>query len=143
MLLETTSKKNVQFPTKSHLIINSLIQYVDPEEFCTLKIWQQIVRLSLLNFLLIIPPYNYNCLISLRQIQAFIYDASPLQFQVGIDKNCQLMLVGKPYAMSGYAVAFPKGQTELKEEMDDLILELQDDGKGYAQGLSSLTCTCT
>lgn len=141
MLLETTSKKNVQFPTKSHLIINSLIQYVDPEEFCTLKIWQQIVRLSLLNFLLIIPPYN--CLISFRQIQAFIYDASPLQFQVGIDKNCQLMLVGKPYAMSGYAVAFPKGQTELKEEMDDLILELQDDGKGYAQGLSSLTCTCT
>lgn len=141
MLLETTSKKNVQFPTKSHLIINSLIQYVDPEEFCTLKIWQQIVRLSLLNFFLIIPPYN--CLISLRQIQAFIYDASPLQFQVGIDKNCQLMLVGKPYAMSGYAVAFPKGQTELKEEMDDLILELQDDGKGYAQGLSSLTCTCT
>lgn len=141
MLLETTSKKNVQFPTKSHLIINSLIQYVDPEEFCTLKIWQQIVRLSLLNFLLIIPPYN--CLISFRQIQAFIYDASPLQFQVGIDKNCQLMLVGKPYAMSGYAVAFPKGQTELKEEMDDLILELQDDGKEYAQGLSSLTCTCT
>lgn len=63
------------------------------------------------------------------QIQAFIYDASPLQFQVGIDKNCQLMLVGKPYAMSGYAVAFPKGQTELKEEMDDLILELQDDGE--------------
>lgn len=53
------------------------------------------------------------------------------------------MLVGKPYAMSGYAVAFPKGQTELKEEMDDLILELQDDGKGYAQGLSSLTCTLT
>lgn len=39
------------------------------------------------------------------------------------------MLVGKPYAMSGYAVAFPKGQTELKEEMDDLILELQDDGE--------------
>lgn len=71
----------------------------------------------------------YHCLISLRQIQAFIYDASPLQYQVGIDKNCQLMLVGKPYAMSGYAIAFPKGQTELKEEMDDLILELQDDGK--------------
>lgn len=43
------------------------------------------------------------------------------------------MLVGKPYAMSGYAVAFPKGQTELKEEMDDLILELQDDGEDMSK----------
>ncbi|XP_062581711.1 glutamate receptor ionotropic, NMDA 2B-like isoform X2 [Saccostrea cucullata] len=62
-------------------------------------------------------------------IQAFMYDFTPLQYQVGIDKNCRLMLVGKPYAMSGYAVAFPKGQTELKEELDELILELQDDGE--------------
>ncbi|XP_056020166.1 glutamate receptor ionotropic, NMDA 2B-like isoform X2 [Ostrea edulis] len=68
-------------------------------------------------------------LLRIGEIQAFIYDATPLQYQVGIDKDCKLMLVGKPYAMSGYAVAFPKGKLEVKEEMDELILELQDDGE--------------
>lgn len=141
MLLETTSKKKCSVSNKissNNQFINSICR---SRRILYVENMVADCSYSLLNFLLIIPPYH--CLISLRQIQAFIYDASPLQFQVGIDKNCQLMLVGKPYAMSGYAVAFPKGQTELKEEMDDLILELQDDGKGYAQGLSSLTCTFT
>ncbi|KAK3091474.1 hypothetical protein FSP39_020086 [Pinctada imbricata] len=53
----------------------------------------------------------------------------PLQYQVGIDKDCKLMMVGKPNAMSGYGVAFPKGSDKLVEETNRIILDLQDNGE--------------
>ena len=62
-------------------------------------------------------------------IDAFIYDSSPLHYQVGIDKDCELMQVGKPNPMTGYGVAFPKGSEKLVDKVNEIILNLEENGK--------------
>lgn len=62
-----------------------------------------------------------------RKIQAFIYDATPLEYHAGNDDNCELKTVGEKYAMTGYGIAVPKKASYL-EEINDVILELQETG---------------
>lgn len=65
-----------------------------------------------------------------REINAFIYDATPLEYQVGIDPDCDLRTVGQSYAMTGYGVGFPQEiDSELITEVNKIILDLQEDGK--------------
>ncbi|CAC5378723.1 GRIN2B [Mytilus coruscus] len=63
-----------------------------------------------------------------QKIDAFIYDATPLEYQVGIDKDCNLITVGERYAMTGYGVGVPKG-SDLMAEINEIILELQENGE--------------
>lgn len=77
---------------------------------------------------LTIEPQNSEVNLCFRKIQAFIYDASPLSYQVGIDQDCQLKIVGNWYARTGYSIGFPKGSIELTEEVNAILLELQEDG---------------
>lgn len=68
-----------------------------------------------------------------REIDAFIYDATPLEYQVGIDKDCNLITVGERYAMTGYGVGVPRG-SDLLGEINDIILQLQENGKTFENG---------
>ena len=65
---------------------------------------------------------------SCRKIHAFIYDATVLEYKVGKDPDCDLITVGKWYAMTGYGVGFPRGSPYI-DEVNKILLELQHNGK--------------
>ena len=62
-----------------------------------------------------------------RKIQAFIYDATTLEYAVGRDEGCKLKTVGKRYAETGYGIAFPKKSRWVKK-FNKVLLKMQDDG---------------
>ncbi|XP_062614657.1 glutamate receptor ionotropic, NMDA 2B-like isoform X1 [Saccostrea cucullata] len=62
------------------------------------------------------------------KIQAFIYDATPLEYHTGNDDNCELKTVGEKYAMTGYGLAVPQ-KAKYLEEINEVILELQENGE--------------
>ncbi|XP_052268514.1 glutamate receptor ionotropic, NMDA 2B-like [Dreissena polymorpha] len=62
------------------------------------------------------------------EIHAFIYDATVLEYESGRAKECDLLTVGKWYAMTGYGVGFPKGSLVVGE-IDKIILDLQRNGE--------------
>ncbi|XP_045213754.2 glutamate receptor ionotropic, NMDA 2B-like [Mercenaria mercenaria] len=66
--------------------------------------------------------------LKIGEIHAFIYDATVLEYLAGRDKECNLITVGKWYAMTGYGVGFPKGSPYI-DEVNDIILELQNNGE--------------
>lgn len=77
------------------------------------------------------------CFLFYREINAFIYDATALVYQVGIDPKCNLRTVGQSYAMTGYGVGFPKEvDDDLVTEVNKIILDLQEDGKTQSEGYS-------
>ena len=66
----------------------------------------------------------FDCL---RELDAFIYDAVVLDYQVGKDVNCELMTVGKWASMTGYGVGFPKN-SPLVNRVNHFMLHYQQKG---------------
>ncbi|KAK7489093.1 hypothetical protein BaRGS_00019607, partial [Batillaria attramentaria] len=63
-----------------------------------------------------------------QKIQAFIYDATTLEYAVGRDDGCKLKSVGKRYAETGYGVGFPRGSRWVKK-FNKALLRMQDEGE--------------
>ncbi len=62
-----------------------------------------------------------------RDIQAFIYDATVLEYYVGRDDKCKLIVVGDWYATTGYAIGMPQDSPWL-EKINSVLLHMQDTG---------------
>ena len=62
-----------------------------------------------------------------RDLNAFIYDATVLQFLASQDKECQLKTVGKWFAMTGYGIGFPKNSRWIIP-VNKLLARYQENG---------------
>ncbi|VDM31553.1 unnamed protein product [Hydatigera taeniaeformis] len=69
-----------------------------------------------------------------EEIDAFIYDATVLEYWTSRDDGCKLKTVGNLYAMTGYGIGFPKGSRWLPK-INSRILHYQKNGKSYHQSL--------
>ncbi|KAK2138330.1 hypothetical protein NP493_8021g00002 [Ridgeia piscesae] len=61
------------------------------------------------------------------EINAFIYDATVLEYLAAHDDKCKLRTVGNWYAMTGYGVGFPKGSKWI-QQFNKYMLQFQHDG---------------
>ncbi|CAD5119499.1 DgyrCDS8104 [Dimorphilus gyrociliatus] len=61
-------------------------------------------------------------------INAFIYDATVLEYIASKDDDCKLKTVGAWYAMTGYGMGFPK-KSPWKAVIDRYILKFQQEGE--------------
>uniref|UniRef100_A0A0N5C5D9 PBPe domain-containing protein n=1 Tax=Strongyloides papillosus TaxID=174720 RepID=A0A0N5C5D9_STREA len=61
------------------------------------------------------------------KLQAFIYDAVPLDYLAGKDANCELIMVGKWASITGYGFGFPKNSPYIKE-VNKFLMEYQKSG---------------
>ena len=71
-------------------------------------------------------------------MDAFIYDATVLEYKAGRDKECRLRTVGKWYAMTGYGIGFSKGSRWLPI-VNKYIIDYQH--TGYLQQLQEFWLT--
>ena len=65
-----------------------------------------------------------------REINAFIYDATVLEYLATHDEYCKLRTVGNWYAMTGYGVGFPRGSKWI-DRFNKYMTQFQHDGKIY------------
>lgn len=63
----------------------------------------------------------------LRDLNAFIYDATVLEYLASHDDGCKLRTVGNWYAMTGYGIGFPKG-SKWMNIINKFMVQFQFDG---------------
>ena len=73
-------------------------------------------------------PFPRYCAAYDRQLNAFIYDATVLEYLASHDDNCRLKTVGKWFAATGYGIGFPKGSRWI-QVVNRFMVQFQYDGK--------------
>ena len=65
-----------------------------------------------------------------RDLDAFIYDATVLEYLVAQDEECKLLTVGAWAAMTGYGAAFPRNSKHFMN-FDRKVMDFSENGKNY------------
>ncbi|VDP29751.1 unnamed protein product, partial [Soboliphyme baturini] len=63
-----------------------------------------------------------------NDLQALLYDAVVLDYLAGKDDNCEILVVGKWFSLSGYSIGFPKG-SKWMTKVNSFILKYSEQGK--------------
>jgi ionotropic glutamate receptor NMDA 2B len=68
------------------------------------------------------------CNIANRELDAFIYDGTVLDYLVAQDEDCRLLTVGSWYAMTGYGLAFNRN-SKYVQMFSKRLLDFRENGK--------------